>query len=230
MSTQWNHPGQAEKNSFEKWLHWSKAHQEIVAVAGIVLLLSAIGIPYYLHSQAQNEEDAMRVLNLGQMYFHQQVDPQNGPFKTDTERNQQALQAFQRIITDHAGTHTAKIARFYVARCQYFLGQGQQAYSSFDRACSDLRGTPLGEEAYFGKILCLEAQKQWAQAATIAESFLKESPNSFLAPKVRLTLADIYLQNQSKDKAVDLLKKMTETYSDSTWGKEAEHRLKDLKS
>src|ERR1700690_1021037 len=155
----------------EKWIEWAKAHQEIIAVSGILLLLLAIGIPYYLHSQAKSENDARGVLNLGQYYLHSQVDPKNGPFKSNLEKSQQALQAFQRITTDSPGTKTATLARYYVAKSQFDLGQYTQAYTSFDPASQELKGTPLGDEAYLGKILSLEAQNQWAPATTLAESF-----------------------------------------------------------
>ncbi|HEY5039436.1 MAG TPA: tetratricopeptide repeat protein, partial [bacterium] len=223
-------PASSQNNPLQKGLTWAKAHQEIVAVSGIVLLLLIIGIPYYLHSQEQSEKDAMGVLSLGQYYLHSQVDPKNGPFKTNLEKNQQSLQTFQRITTDYPGTKTSKIARYYTAKCQYTLGQFAQAYSSFEAASQELKGSPLSDEAYFGKILCLESQTQWTQAATLAETFLKTNSDSFIAPEIHLNLSDIYLNTQNKDKALDQLKMIVQSYSDTNWGKEAARRLENLKS
>ncbi len=224
------HPHAGEKSVAEKGLAWAKAHQEIVAVSVIVLLLLGIGIPYFLHSQDQNEKDAQGVLSLGQYYLHAQVDPQKGPFKSVVERNQNALQTFQRILTDYSGTKTTRIARYYVAKCQYDLGQLQQAYGSFDAASQQLKDNPLGDEAYFGKILCLEAQNQLPQAAILAESFLKDHPDSFIVAQLRLNLSDIYLKSNDKNKALDQLKLVSKGFSDSDWGKEADRRLKDIQS
>ena len=219
-----------EKTTVEKGLSWAKAHQEIVAVSVIIILVLGILIPYMIHSRDQNEKDAQGVLSLGQYYLHAQVDPQKGPFKSVVERNQNALQTFQRILTDYSGTKTAKIARYYVAKCQYDLGQLQQAYGSFDAANQQLKDNPMGDEAYFGKILCLEAQNQLPQAALLAETFIKDHPDSFILAELRLNLSDIYLKSNDKAKALDQLNLVSKGFSDSDWGKEADRRLKNLQS
>ena len=219
-----------EKSAAEKGLAWAKAHQEIVAVSVIILLVLGILIPYMIHSRDQSEKDALGVLSLGQYYLHAQVDPQKGPFKSVVERNQNALQTFQRILTDYSGTQTTKIARYYVAKCEYDLGQLQQAYVSFDAASQQLRDNPLGDEAYFGKILCLESQNQLPQSVTLAETFLKDHPDSFITAELRLNLSDIYLKSNDKAKALDQLKLVSKDFPDSDWGKEADRRLKNLQS
>ncbi len=219
-----------EKSKKDQWLSWARTHQEFITVAGIVLLLLGIGIPYVLHSREQSEKDAQGVLSLGQYYFHSPVDPKNGPFKSDVERLQQTLQTFQRILTDYSSTQAAKLARYYVAKCQYSLGQYTQAYANFDTSTQELKDVPLGAEAYLGKILCLEAQNEFPQAATWAETFLREHPDSFLAGEVRLDLSDIYLKTNDKARAVDQLKTLAQTDADDDWGKEAERRLKEMQS
>lgn len=219
-----------QKSAAEKGLAWAKAHQEIVAVSVIVLLLLGVGIPYYFRSLDQNEKDAQGVLSLGQYYLHAQVDAQKGPFKSEVERSQNALKTFQRILTDYSGTKTTKIAGYYVAKCEYDLGQFQQAYGSFDAASQQLKDNPLGDEAYFGKILCLEAQNQLPQAVTLAETFLKDRPDSFITAEVRLNLSDLYLKSNDKAKALDQLGLVSKGYADSDWGKEADRRLKNLQS
>jgi tetratricopeptide (TPR) repeat protein len=218
----------SEKKPIQKIMTWAKTHQEIIAASGIFILLLGIGIPYYFHSKAQSEKEAMGVLNLGQWYLHSPVDPKNGPFKTPEERDQQALQAFQRITNDYKGTYAAKIARFYMAKCQFSLRLYPQAYVSFDETSLELKDAPIGAEAYLGKILCLEAQSQWTQAATLLESYLKAYPDSFLAPEIHLNLSEVYLKNQNKDKALEQLKLVAKKYADSNWGREAQRRLKKI--
>lgn len=219
-----------EKSELQKWIEWAKAHQELVAVAGIVILLVAIGIPYILHSREQSEKDAQGVLNLGQYYLHAQIDPKNGPFKSEVEKYQQSLQTFQRILTDYSSTQSAKLARYYAAKCQYSLGQFTQAYSAFDTSTQELRGIPLGDEAYLGKILCLESQNQLPQAALLAETFLTNHADSFIAGEMRLELASIDLKNNDKAKALEQLKTLAQNDPDSNWGKEAARQLKQMQS
>jgi tetratricopeptide (TPR) repeat protein len=232
MTVEWGnlHPIHPGKSPVQKALDWAKAHQEWVAVSGILLVLLGVGIPYYLHSQAKQESDAQGVLSLGQYYLHAQVDPKNGPFKTVVERDQQALKTFTRITTDYSGTATAKLAGFYQAKCQYDLGQYTQAYSSFEKAAQDLKGTPLGDESHLGKILCLEAQGQFPQAAVLAAAFLKDHPDSFLAAEMGLTLSDAYLKANDKSKALEELKRISQTYAGSDWAKEADRRIKDMQT
>jgi|GEM_PF-1295877 len=219
-----------EQNIVQKTLIWAKAHQEMVFVGAVLLLILAIGIPYALHSMEQSEKDAVNSLNLAQYYLQAPVDSKNGPFKTDSEKYQQALQTFHRITTDYTGTKTAKLAQFFEAKCQYFMGQYPQAYATFDLASQSLKDGPMGQEALLGKILCLEAQNQWPQAITLLETFKKDQPQSFLMPEIQLRLAEAYLKNQNKDKAVEELKLTTKMYSDTNWGKEASQELKELNS
>src|SRR5271154_1674071 len=162
-----HHLHSTEKPAYEKWLAWAKSHQEILFISGIVVLLLGGGIPYYLHSQEKADQDAQGVLSLAQYYMHAQVDPKNGPFKTEADKETQVLQTFQHILTDFAGTPTAKLARFYVAKGEYQMNKPQDAYNNFEIACSELKDTPLGEEAQLGKIICLEAQNKMDQAIVL---------------------------------------------------------------
>jgi len=232
MATHWGglKPIVHEKSDLEKGLAWAKAHQEFIAVAGIVLLLIGIGIPYLIHNREQNEKDAQSVLFQGQYYLHSQVDPKNGPFRSEVEKYQQSLQTFQHILTDYSGTQTAKLARYYAAKCQYELGQYIQSYAGFDTATQELKDMPLGDEAYLGKILCLEAQNQYPQAGLLAESFLKDHSGSFIASEMRLELSNIYTKTNDKAKALDVLKTLAQNDPDSEWGKEAARRLKESQS
>ena len=234
MAIQWGNlrPALHEKSEGEKWLDWAKAHQEYIVVTGIILLLLAIGIPYYIHSQAQSEKDAQNALNLGQYYLRMPVDPKNGPFKSEVDKYTQAQQTFHRITTDFASTKTAKLARYFEAECQYHLGQYNQASANFDVAAQELREVALGDEAALGKVLCLEGENQYTQAAAAAELFLKMRPDSFIAPEIRLALSDIYLLKlNDKAKAIEQLKMASQTTSDnSDWSQEAARRLKQLQS
>jgi predicted negative regulator of RcsB-dependent stress response len=229
MTTPFGHVEPVGQNPIQKYLDWAKKHQEAVFVAIILVILIGVGLPYYQHSREKADLDAQNVLGLGQYYQHSPVDPKNGPFKTEAEREQMALQTFQRIVNDYGGTPTAKIARFYVAKDQLAMRQFAQAYSNFEVASNELKGTPLGDEALFGRILAIESQGQFLQAVTLAESFMKDHSTSFIAPEVGLTLADLYAKTQNVAKAKDLLQSLAKTYADSNWGKTAEHRLAGLK-
>jgi tetratricopeptide (TPR) repeat protein len=223
-----SHP--SPENYANKVLTWAKAHQEMVFVGVILLLIISICIPYVLHSMEQSEKDAQNSLNLAQFYLQSPVDAKNGTFKSDSEKYQQSLQSFHRITTDYAGTKTAKTAQYFEAKCQYYLGQYPQAYASFDTASQTIKEGPLGEEAKLGKILCLEAQNQWPQAITLLEAFLRDKPQSFLTPEIQLHLAEAYLNIQNKEKALEELKIVSKQYADTNWGKEASRRLAELNS
>src|ERR1700679_495392 len=136
MTSQWGDlkSSVSETVFWKNWLHKAKAHQEALAVIGIIVIVIALFVPYYLRNRAQSEKDAADVLNLGQYYLRANVDPQNGPFKSESEKYQQCLQTFQRIKTDFPGTSSSKVGGYYLAKCQYFMGQYTQSYSSFEEA------------------------------------------------------------------------------------------------
>jgi tetratricopeptide (TPR) repeat protein len=231
MTSQWGDLKSSVSGTvfWKNWLHKAKAHQEALAVIGIIVIVVALFVPYYLRNKAQSEKDAAGVLNLGQYYLRANVDPQNGPFKSEAEKYQQCLQTFQRIKTDFPGTSSSKLAEYYLAKCQYFMGQYAQSYSEFDEASRQLKGTPLGDEAQVGQILSLIAQKQWDQSRQLAMSFLSGHPGSFLVPEVKLDLSDIYLQLNDKEKAVAELKEVAGS-TNLSWSQEASRRLKNLQS
>jgi len=223
-----HHQPHTQTNLLQKSLDWAKKHQEIVFVGGILIFLIGVGIPYYQHNQQKADKDAQGVMGLAQYYQHSPINAKTGPFKSEEERTQMALQTFQRILNDFAGTPTSKLARFYVAKNQLELRQFTQAYSNFDKAGNDLKGTPLADEAQLGKLLCLEGQGQMLQSIALAESFMKDHSDSFIAPEVGLNLADLYVKNQNTAKAAELLKTLSKTYADSNWGKQAERRLQGV--
>lgn len=229
MTTPFGQFQPVESNPIQKYLGWAKKHQEVVFVAGVLAILIGVGVPYYLHNRAKADLEAQNVLGLGQYYQHSPVDPKNGPFRTEAEREQTTLQTFQRILNDYAGTPTAKIARFYVAKNQLAMRQFTQANSNFETASHELKDTPLEDEALFGRILAIEAQGQLLQAIALAEAFMKDHSTSFIAPEVGLTLADLYAKTQNAAKAKELLQSLAKAYADSNWGKTAEHRLAGLK-
>lgn len=231
MSNPFEIPSLTHKSPVQKALEWAKKHQEMVFVGGLLIVLLAVGVPYYLSSQKEANQKAQDVLSLAQYYQHAQVDPKNGPFKSEDEKNQQALQTFQKVMNDYAGTPTAKLARFYAAKDQLLLRQFDLAYSNFDVASQELKGTVLGDEAYLGKLISLEYDNKIDQATVFAESFLKNNPNSPIYPEIALNLSALYAKNDAtKTKAVDELKTIAKNYADSNWGKEANRRLEKLKS
>jgi FimV-like protein len=216
------------KSPLEKIQEWAKKRQEILAVALILVLLLAIGVPYYMKSRRQAENDAVQKLSIAQYYLNAQVDPKNGPFKSDMEKFQTALQQFQQVTQQGAGTWAAKVATFYIGKCQLVLGQNSQAYVSFDTASQQLGKTPLGEAAFVGKATALLLQSKFKEAAGALEQCLSTYPDGFLVSKVRLDLVDAYLQSGQKDKAVKLLQEVAKEKADQSDGLEATRILKTL--
>ncbi len=205
----------------QKLLLWAKRKQEILAVAFLLILLLSVGIPYYLRNQRQSEKDGLQKLNVAQYYLTSSVDEKNGPFKTEREKYQAALQQFQQIASQNAGTWAAKASRYYEAKCQMVMGQYSQAYLGFDEASQRLKGTSLGEASILGKGTALGMQEKWAAAAGVYEQYLTQYPEGFLVDEIRLHLADTYLKTGEKQKAVEQWKKIVARNPKGTNGLEA---------
>lgn len=217
-----------DKTPWVKFQEWAKKKQEVLAISVIVVLLLSVGVPYYLKSRQQAEQDAAQKLSIAQYYLSAHVDAKNGPFKSEAEKYQAALQQFQQVSQQGAGTGAAKVALFYVGKCQLIMGQSSQAYVSFDEAAQKLKGTPLGQAAWVGKGTALLLQQKWAEAAKIFETYLTQYPDGYLTTKVRLDLADTYLQSNQKDKAIQILQDVVKKNAGSEDGREAARFLKSI--
>jgi tetratricopeptide (TPR) repeat protein len=217
-----------EKAPWIKIQEWAKKRQEILAVVLVFILVLAVGVPYYLKSRSQAESDAVQKLSIAQYYLNAQVDPKNGPFKSEPEKFQAALQQFQQVTQQGAGTWAAKVATFYVGKCQLVMGQHSQAYVAFDEAAQRLKGTPLGEAAWVGKATSLLLQQKWTEAAGVMEQCLVQYPDGHLAPTIRLDLVDTYLKAGQKAKATQILQDIVKADDKSVYGKEAARMLKTL--
>jgi len=228
MSTWKPHPAFEieDKTPLHKILVWAKGKQEIIAVSFLVVLLVSVGIPYYLKSKAESESTGMQKLNVAQYYLTSHVDPKNGPFKSDREKYQAALQQFQQVAQQNAGTYAAKAAKYYEGKCQLVMGQYAQAYVSFDEAAQRLKDSPLGEAALLGKASSLVMQVKWADAAKVYEQYTVQYPAGFLIGEMRLHLADTYIRMNQKDKAVAEWRKVAEMDPKSADGLEAIRLLK----
>lgn len=206
---------------------WAKSHQEVLAVGALVLLLLIFGVPYYLKSQRQTEKDASNMLNMAEYYLNSNVDAKNGPFKTEHEKYQQSLETFQRVLNNYSGTPSARIAQYYVGKCQYMMGQYSQAYASFDAAQGELKDSPLGDAAALGKIHSMAVQDKNTEAITLYETFFKENPDSYLGPEAKLGYSDCLLKAGNKAKAQEVLAALAKDAT-TTAGKEAARRLKAI--
>lgn len=215
------------KDPIEQAKDWAKSHQEILAVSVLVLLLLVFGVPYYLKSQRQTEKDASNMLSMAEYYLNSQVDPKNGPFKTNQEKYQQSLETFQRILNNYSGTPSARIAQFYVGKCQYLMGQYPQAYASFDAAMGELKKTPLADAAALGKAHCMAAQEKYPEAMALFENFMAAYPDSHLLPEAKLAYSDALLKAGNPGKAKEVLQALSRD-SKTAEGKEAARRLQAL--
>jgi len=217
------------KPPMEQVKDWAKAHQEVLAVGALLLLLLFVGVPYYLKSQRQTEKDASNMLDMAGYYLNSAVDAKNGPFKTEQEKYQQSLETFQRVMNNYSGTPSSRIAQYYVGKCQYMLGQYPQAYASFDVAVGELKGTPLSDAAALGKILCMSVQDKTQEAIALYETFLKERPDSFLVPEAKLGYSGCLVKSGDKAKAIQVLESLAKDSAGTTPGHEAQRLLKGLK-
>lgn len=221
---------EVRKPPAEQAKDWMRSHQEILAVGALVILLLVFGVPYYLKSQRQTEKDASNMLNMAEYYLNSAVDAKNGPFKTETEKYQQSLETFQRILNNYSGTPSARIAQYFVGKCQYMLGQYPQAYASFDAAAGELEGTPLADAAALGKIHSMAVQDKTAEAVALYETFLRDRPSSFLLSEAKLGYSGALLKQGDKAKAIQVLESLAKDSAGTTPGMEAERRLKALRS
>jgi tetratricopeptide (TPR) repeat protein len=194
------------RTTFEEFEEFAKRrYKEIVAVAGIVIVVTGLagGLKVY---QNRQEAEANEQLGAALRTFRAYVGPAPSSgllpglqtYPTARDKYQKALEQFQEIIQQHSRYPQPKavaIARYHVGLCQAQLGDHQAAVKTLQEAArnSDRNLAALAQFALAGELL---KAGNLEDAAKLYGELAKRPSSTVPEVTARLALADAYRATQ----------------------------------
>lgn len=181
-------------------------HQKKVWVVGTVIVAAlaiGLGAYYYVRNQ-QSKAGAAFAVALNTYHSPVLAAPPNIPdlesYKTDKEKNEKALAAFQKVAEEYSHYAAGRLARYYAAICQRDLGNYQEAEKEF-QALSQSGDKNLAALAKMGLASVYELTNRSAEAEKIYQE-LEANPTETVPKSTALMArADLYKQTDPAEAA-----------------------------
>jgi len=193
-------PTNAEDQSTSTLAQW----KSWLTSAGIAVVI-VLGVSFYRHHLAANEEQASRML---------------GEVKN--------LQSLQSIVTQFPNTAAAKLARLEMAKAQFDTGDFVTATSTYADFVTRYPKHPMVATAELGKIQCMEAMGQTAEAMAAFAAFATSHPGHYLTPLAKFGQARCLEQLKRFDEAKAVYEDFLAAHPKSAWAAEVEQALTQL--
>jgi len=208
------------------------AHKKRVFLVGTVcvaVLAVGLGLYLYLRSQ-QNQAGAAFVKALNTYHAPVMASPPNIPnlesYKTDEEKNEKALAAFNTVAQEYSRYAAGRLARYYAAICQRELGKYPDAEKEF-QALTQIGNENLASLAKIGLASIYEITDRGSEAAKLYKE-LEGSPTETV-PKVTALIARADLYKQINPPEASILYRQIQTdYRGTPAADYAEQKLTEL--
>jgi predicted negative regulator of RcsB-dependent stress response len=154
------------------------------------------------------------------------VDPDEKPFKTDSEK-QTALIAALQDVRSHFAQSTAGVAALLpLGNAQLRLGKADDASQSY-QACvaQSSKDDPLRALAQLGLAHVAESKKDYAAAAAAYDDLMRDAPHSFLKDQAAFGKAAILEAQGQKQQAAEAFAQVKDSYPSTEASREATDRL-----
>ena len=180
------------------------------AGAAVALVALVLAFNWWRERQADSARHALgQAIKIAEAPVSPTPQPnQTGPtFATERDRAQKAVEAFQKVQSEH-GSPYREIARYFAAASLLTLDR--------PKGLSELEALAKGGEAdvaaraRFALAQAREADGQYDGAAALYQELLSDKGGSVTQNAVKLRLAAVYEKQGKKDEAVNLLFQMVE--------------------
>ncbi|MFN7972465.1 MAG: tetratricopeptide repeat protein [Acidobacteriota bacterium] len=198
------------------------------AIIAAIAVAAFAGVMGFLAYQESHGDKASTELAAAVDTFHATVvgqapDPAASPtaktYPSETDKYRDALKAFDEVRTRYAGTHAAKVARYYVALCHVNLGDAEQAAQELSPLTED-RVTVM---AGLSRLTLASIARDKGEPEK-AVAILQDKRYAF-PPDANLFMQALVFEDQGlKTKAVDAYKEIQKTYTESPYAAEAKER------
>ncbi|MBI3934045.1 MAG: tetratricopeptide repeat protein [Acidobacteria bacterium] len=185
-------------------MNFFQAHKKNVSLAvavSVAALAVGLGLYFYIRGQQRNAAAAFaKALNTyhAPVLTNPPAIPNLEVYKTNDEKNQKALEAFQTVARDYSRYAAGRLARYYAAICLRELGKYPDAEKEF-QALAEFRDANLASLAKVGLASVYEGTNRSSEAEKIYKD-LEEHP-TVAVPKATaaIKLADLYSKTNTAE-------------------------------
>ena len=182
-------------------------NNRIIFISGFILIIVIIaGILLYksnIESQDANSniefESALALYNVYQNAQLPEEQLNNPGLIIDITSR------FQKVYNAAKGKNL-KLRSAYALGCVYYDVDNFKEAEKYYQEVANSRGFYLQETAMYNLANTQIELTNYTQAATTLENFVKAYPKSYLIPQATLTLSDVYISQNDKTKALNVLK------------------------
>jgi tetratricopeptide (TPR) repeat protein len=214
---------------------WCLEHKREVIIAGVVLLAvigAGIGGWYYTNQRndAASLSMAQAVRTLQTPVRPAGIPPQAeyASFASNMERASLAHKQFQAIVDTYPHTHSADIARYFVAVTDANMGNGAVAEREFKEVAA-LHDKDIAALANFALASLYRSSDRTKEAIDIYKKLIEKPTNTVGKPMAQIALAETYQAAGQAAEAKLILEQVQKENPSSEISQLASQKLQNLK-
>jgi len=193
-------------------------NKRLISTVATLLVITAIGIWFYLNNRAAENESALA--DLGKIMRYYDEGKYDQAINGIPEENVRGLQS---IIDTYASTEGVELSKLYLANSYFALKQYDKALQYYEDA--DIANRGLHASAIAGAGACLEALDRPVEAARRYEAAAALELQGVLAPEYYLQSARNYIAADKREKAIEILSKIKKEYPTSLPAREVDRLI-----
>lgn len=182
-------------------------NNRVIFISGFVLIIVIIAGILLYKANIESQDSAKNVefesaLALYNVYQSAQLPPEQ---MNDPALIVDITSRFQKVYSAAKGKNL-KLRSAYALGCVYYDIKNFKEAEKYYQEVANSRGFYLQETAIYNLANTQIGLTNYTQAATTLENFIKAYPKSYLIPQASLTLSDVYLSQNDRTKALNVLK------------------------
>ena len=226
---------------FEKARAAVDSHLDELKIAGLVLVVLAVGALALRHFRGQRDRDAHEALAAALQTFRAPLPSEAAPdapaplapspFATEAEKYRKALGDFQGVERRY-GSHPAAVrARYYGALCQIELTQYDEAEKALKELAAGREGNRL--EPALARLAIADLQRRRGQIEQAVDTYKQIADDAaFGLPRdaALLSLAQLYEEAKRPADARAAYRQLIDMFPESAYVTEARRRVEFLQA
>jgi predicted Zn-dependent protease len=219
----------------EATVHWTVEHQKkllIAAAAAVLLIAAIIGAWYYANQRNDRAsleiEQAVRTLQTPLRPPGTPAQPEFFTYTSDAERAGAAHKQFQAVVDKYSHTHSADIARYFVAVTDASMGNTSAAENEF-QAVASLHDKDLSSLANFALASIYRGSNRTKEAIDIYKRLSDKPTRSVGKAAAQMALAETYQAAGQSPEAKRILEQVQKDNPGGEIAQLVSQKLQELK-